>query len=285
VSTVSLPHPSRLLTVWGELAKLPAFFRRDLLIALSYRLAFVSEWVSLALQAFMFYFIGLLVDPGKLPAYGGSHATYMEFVAVGIALSGFMHLALGRVATGMRNEQMTGTIESLLMTPTAPATIQLGTVAYDLVYIPLRTVLFLLFVALGFGLEFDAGGLLPAIVVLLVFIPFVWGIGIASAGAILTFRRGGGFASFGVTVLTIFSGAYFPLDVLPDWAGKIAGANPMALAVEGMREPLLGGTGWSGIGFDVLVLAPASAASLAIGVLAFRMALRRERRLGSLGLY
>lgn len=285
MSVLAPSAPDRLRVAGGELRKLPAFLRRDLLTALSYRLAFVSEWVSLVLQALMFYFVGLLVDPTRLPVYGGSHSTYMEFVAVGIALSGFMHLALGRVATGMRNEQMMGTIESLLMTPTAPATIQLGTVVYDLIYIPLRTALFLLLVALGFGLEFDTSGILPAAVVLLAFIPFVWGIGIASAGAILTFRRGGGFASFGVTALTIFSGAYFPLEVLPHWAQTLAEANPMATAVEAMREPLLGGTGWSGIAVDVAVLAPLSAASLALGIVAFRLALRRERRRGSLGLY
>lgn len=285
MSVLTPSAPGGLRVVGGEVRKLPAFLRRDLLTAVSYRLAFVSEWVSLALQALMFYFVGLLVDPSKLPTYGGSHATYMEFVAVGIALSGFMYLALSRVATGVRNEQMMGTIESLLMTPTAPATIQLGTVVYDLIYIPLRTALFLLLVALGFGLEFETSGILPAAVVLLTFIPFVWGIGIASAGAILTFRRGGGFASFGVTLLTIFSGAYFPLAVLPHWAQALAEVNPMATAVEAMREPLLGGTGWAGIGVDVAVLAPLSAVSLALGIAVFRLALRRERRRGSLGLY
>lgn len=275
----------RVAFVVGEVAKVPAFVRRDFLIAWSYRLAFVSEWATLALQAFMFYFVGLLVDPSKLPEYGGTRATYMEFVVVGIALGGFMHLALGRVATGIRTEQMAGTLESLLMTPTASATIQIGTVVYDLLYIPLRTGLFLLLVALGFGLHFEASGLLPAALVLLAFIPFVWGIGIATAGTILTFRRGGGAAGFGVTVLTIFSGAYFPLEVLPVWASEVARYNPIALAVEGMREPLLGGTGWTSAGLDVLLLAPMSACSLALGILVFRRALRRERRRGSLALY
>jgi ABC-2 type transport system permease protein len=271
--------------VVGELAKLPAFLRRDFLIAWSYRLAFVSEWASLAVQAFMFYFVGLLVDQSKLPEYGGSPSSYMEFVAVGIALGGFMQLALSRVATGIRTEQMAGTLESLLMTPTAGATLQLGTVVYDLLYIPVRTSLFLVFVAVGFGLHFETGGLLPAAIVLLAFIPFVWGLGIAAAGAILTFRRGSGAAGFGVTVLTIFSGAYFPLQLLPGWASAAASYNPIAVAVEGMREPLLGGSNWATTGLDVLFLAPASACSLVFGILVFRRALGRERRRGSLGLY
>lgn len=279
------PGAVRATFVADEIAKLPAFVRRDFLIAWSYRLAFVSEWASLALQAFMFYFVGLLVNPSKLPEYGGSQATYMEFVAVGIALGGFMQLALNRVATGIRTEQMAGTLESLLMTPTASATIQIGTVVYDLLYIPLRTGLFLVLVALGFGLHFETSGLLPAAIVLLAFIPFVWGLGIAAAGAILTFRRGGGAAGFGVTVLTIFSGAYFPLQLLPSWADEAARYNPIAVAVEGMREPLLGGTTWAGTGLDVLFLAPTSACSLALGIFVFRRALRRERRRGSLSLY
>lgn len=285
MTTLAPARPGRFPVLLGELAKLPAFVRRDFLVAWSYRFSFVSEWAALVLQAFMFYFVGLLVDPSKLPTFGGSHATYMEFVAVGIALSGFMLIALGRVATGIRNEQMAGTLESLLMTPTASATIQVGTVVYDLIYIPLRTALFLLLVAIGFGLDFEPSGFLPAAVVLIVFIPFAWGIGIATAGAVLTFRRGASGASFGITVLTLFSGAYFPLELLPDWASDVARFNPIAVVVDGMRQPLLGGTGWAQTATDVLVLLPVSAASLAVGITIFRLALRRERRRGSLSLY
>jgi ABC-2 type transport system permease protein len=285
VSVLASPRPGRASVVLGELGKLPAFVRRDFLVAWSYRLAFASEWASLVLQAFMFYFVGLMVDETVLPEYGGSPATYMEFVAVGIALGTFMQLALSRVATGIRNEQVAGTLESLLMTPTASATIQVGTVVYDLIYIPVRTVVFLVLVAVGFGLHFEADGLLPAAAVLLAFIPFVWGIGIATAGGILTYRGATAFTGFGLTVLTLFSGAYFPLTLLPDWVERLAAVNPVAIAIEGMRQPLLGGTGWSETAVDVLTLLPFAVASLAVGITVFRLALRRERRRGSLGLY
>lgn len=285
MSVLAPSRPSRATVLLGEVRKLPAFVRRDFLVAWSYRLSFVSEWAALLLQALMFYFVGLLVDPSKLPTFGGSRATYMEFVAVGIALSGFMQVALGRVAAGLRGEQLTGTLESLLMTPTASATMQVGTVLYDLIYIPLRTALFLVLVAVGFGLSFEPSGFLPAAVVLLAFVPFVWGIGIATAGGILTFRRGAGFAAFGVTVLMLFSGAFFPLELLPGWASELAHFNPITIVVDGMRQPLLGGTGWADTANDVLVLLPLSAASMAAGIAAFRLALRRERRRGSLSLY
>lgn len=269
----------------GELRKLPAFVRRDFLVAWSYRLPFVTDWVGLAFQAFMFYFIGLMVDPDKLPTFGGQPTTYLAFVAVGIAIAAFMALALGRVSAGIQQEQLAGTLESLLMTPTSPATIQLGTVVYDLIYVPLRTAIFLVVVAVAFGLDFYASGLLPALVVLVAFIPFVWGLGIASAGATLTFRRGSGAVGLGITVLVLFSGAYYPLDLLPSWLASLAELNPITIAVNGMREPLLGGTGWEGVGKAVAVLVPLAAVSLVGGALAFRAALRRERARGTLGLY
>lgn len=277
--------PRRVLFLRDELSKLTAFLRRDLLIAWSYRLAFVSEWGGLALQALTFWFVGKMIDPSVLPAYGGSPASYMEFVAIGIAMTAFVQLALSRVGQGLRAEQVQGTLESLLMTPTSPTTIQLGTVFYDLLYIPLRTGIFLLLTGLAFGLHFHGDGFLPALVVLLAFIPFVWGLGVANAGFLLTFRRGGGATGLVFTMLALFSGAFFPLDLLPGWLQGTAELNPIAIAIESMREPLLGGTGWAGVGDSLLVLLPISAVSLAAGFAAFRAALRRERRRGSLGLY
>jgi ABC-2 type transport system permease protein len=285
MSTFAHAGRERASLVCEELAKISAFLRRDLLIAWSYRLSFVSDWAGLALQAVLFYFVGRLVDPSALPTYGGSQATYLEFAAVGIAMTAFVHLALSRVGFGLRAEQVQGTLESLLMTPTSPSTIQLGTVFYDLLYIPLRTGAFLALTALAFGLHLELNGFLPAVAILLAFIPFVWGLGVANAGFILTFRRGGGISALVITLLTLFSGAFFPLDLLPQWGQKVAELNPIAIAIDGMRQALLGGSGWEGVGADLLVLLPLSALSLAAGLFVFRLALRREQRRGSLGLY
>ena len=77
------------------------------------------------------------------------------------------------------------------MTPTAPTTIQLGLVFYDLIYMPLRTAVFFAVLVLGLDVRFDAAGLLPATVVLLLFVPFVWGLGIILSAATITFKQGG----------------------------------------------------------------------------------------------
>lgn len=277
--------PSRLSAARGELQKLPAFVRRDFLTAWSYRLAFFSDIGNLALQAVTFYFVGLMVDPTKIPEFGGSRATYMEFVAIGIVLAAFIQLALGRVAQGLRSEQLMGTMDSLFMTPTSPTTIQLGSVVYDLIYIPLRTGIFLLVITLAFGLRLEPSGIMPAAILLVAFIPFAWGLGIIAAATTLTFRRGGGGVWSGVAVLTLFSGAYFPLSLLPGWLEKLSTYNPIAITIAGMRKALLGGADLTAVMPDILRIAPISLVCFALGAYAFRRAMNRERRQGTFGLY
>ena len=275
----------QLTIIVREAAKIPAFVRRDLMVALSYRGAFAMDVLNLAGQAVMFWFIGKMVDPATLPTYGGSRASYMEFVAIGMVLSLVIALLLQRVSTAVRQEQMIGTFESLLTTPTATATVQVGSAAFDLLYVPIRAAMFLLIIAVGFGLDFALSGVLPALSVMVAFVPFVWGLGLLSAAAMLTFRRGGGGALIGATVLGLLSGAYFPLDLLPGWLQAVASLNPIAIAIDGVRHALLSGDGWASLRPEVLLLVPMAAASLAAGVVAFRLALARERRNGTLGLY
>jgi ABC-2 type transport system permease protein len=285
VSEFVLAEQSRGRVVLEELRKLPAFVRRDFLTAWSYRMSFFTDLVNLVGQALLFYFVGLMVDQTVLPTYGGTEVTYLEFAAVGMALNVFVLFGLQRVAAAVRAEQLMGTLESLLTSPTATPTIQAGSVAFDLVYLPLRLVFFLGALALAFGLGFDSSGILPATVLLLAFLPFVWGLGLASAGLMLTFRRGGGLIGMGLIGVGLISGAYFPVGLLPSWLEATAAGNPIALAIEGMREALLGGGGWEAVESGVTLLAPLSAVSLAFGLLAFRVALRRERRTGTIGHY
>ena len=226
-----------------------------------------------------------MIDTNELPAYGGSPTTYLEFVVVGVAVGVFVQFALTRVAAALRQEQLQGTLESMLVTPTAPGTIQLGSVVFDLVYVPVRTVVFLGAMTAAFGLGFDASGVLPALLVLLAFIPFVWGLGVVGAAAILTIRRGSGVAAIAGGLLALFSGAYFPLTLLPEWLQQIAECNPIAVALDGMRSSLLGGADWSETAGDLAILIPMSLVSLLIGLAAFRLALRHERSRGTLGVY
>jgi ABC-2 type transport system permease protein len=283
--TTTVESPRREIALVEELRKVPAFARRDLLVLLSYRAAMFSDMASVILQLVVTNLVGKIVDPNNLPRFGGQATTYIEFVSVAVILAAFIQLGLGRVVVAIRQERLMGTLESLMLTPTTPTTIQLGSVVFDVVYIPIRTVLFLTLTAIIFNVDYSFAGLGPATVIMLAFIPFIWGLGVISAAGVITFRRGSALVNAGGVVLTIASGTYFPLEVLPEGLQPIARLNPIAIAIDGMRETLLGGAGWDQALSAVAVLVPAAAVSLTVGVVAMRLALRRERRRGTLGLY
>jgi ABC-2 type transport system permease protein len=269
----------------GEAAKVSAFMRRDFLTAWSYRMAFVSDIAGMLVQTVTFYFVGRMVDPAVLPTFGGQRVTYLEYAAIGIVFGAFISIGLGQVAAAVRQEQLMGTLESLLMTPTTPGTIQVGSVAYQLVFVPLRTGLFLLLIGFAFGLHFSANGILPAAAIFVLFTPFVWGLGLLTAAGVMTFKRGTAGVGFGVTLLVLGSSAYFPLGLLPDWIQGIASYNPLTLAIAGVRSALLSGTGWDALSAKVLLLVPMAVVSLTAGTEAFRLAVKREQDRGSIGLY
>lgn len=246
-------------------------------------MVFFWDVVALAFQALTFFYIGKIVDPDALPEFGGAQVSYLEFVVVGIAVSGFVALALVRAASAFRQEQLTGTLEMLFMTPTTQTTIQLGLVFYDLIYMPLRTAVFFLIIVVAFDVQLDSTGILPATVTLLAFIPFVWGFGIVLSAATITFKKGG--TALLASLLTLTSGAFFPITLFPTWLMTLAELNPMTIAITTMRETLLGGAGWSAVGDALVVLVPAAALTLLLGVACFRSAVRRERRRGTVGLY
>lgn len=271
--------------VLSELRKLPAFLRRDFLVAWSYRLAFFSDAANLIFQSGLFYFVSLMVDPSTLPSYGESPSSYLAFVAVGIALGGFLQLGLNQVSAAVRSEQVMGTLESLFMTPTRPSLLQVGLAVYNFVYIPIRTALFLALIAGWFDIDFKIEGIFPAMIILMLFIPLVWGIGLVGAAFVMTFRRGSGFVGIVGFVLTVTSGAYFPVGLFPDWVEPILRYNPVGIAFEGSRQALLGGATTGELTGSFAVLAVGAVVALWVGSMSMNWALRRERRLGTLGHY
>jgi ABC-2 type transport system permease protein len=269
----------------AEAAKLPAFVRRDWKIALSYRAVFVGDALALATQVIVFYFVADLVDPGKLPAYGGTVPSYLAFVAVGLVINLTAGVLVHQVSISLRQEQLTGTFEALLATPTRAATLQLGSVSYTLLLLPVRAGVLLAAIAIGFGLDFHVSGVGPALMLLVAFLPFTWGLGLTAAAAVVTFRRGAGATGMVITLLGLFSGAVFPISLLPPLLRTIGEWNPFAIAIDGVRSALIGGTGWGPALEELPRLLPVSLAALIVGVLCFRLAVARERRLGTLGLY
>lgn len=267
------------------LGKIAAFIRRDVMVLLSYRAAMITDWLNLVAQIALFSLVGRMVDPAAIPTYGGVRPSFVEFVAVGIAIGALTQIGLNRIVDTVRGEQLMGTLESLLMTPTGLGVIQVGSAAYELLYVPVRTAVFLGAVGAVFDTAWGVADFVPVMALLTLFLPTVWGVGVLSGAAVLTFRRGAGAIGLATILFTATSGTYFPVDLLPAWMQQLMVYNPLRMTVDVARTLLAGQAGWGDVLSAAAVLVPLGAALCTVGALAFRLALRRELRRGTLGLY
>ena len=197
-------------------------------------MAFFSDLANLVAQMLLFYYIGKLVPPDSLPSYGGVHG---DLHRVRDARHRRQRLRAGR-ADPYRGRASPGTDDRHArvpsLTPTAAATVQLGSAVFDLVYMPLRTRGLPGLHGAFVGVELDPSGIAARPRLLLAFIPFVWGIGIAARRAILTFKRGRRHEPRRAPA-RLHLGRVLPARPAPRVGADVAAYNPLAVAIEGLR--------------------------------------------------
>ena len=255
-----------------------ALAARDYKLAKSYRVAFALDLVLGIVSLAIFFFISRsLGDPS--PASLGSAPTYFAFAAVGIAVTVVMESAANGLASRLREEQMTGTLEALVAQPLTVPELAFGLTAYSFVFATLRAGLYVL--AAGFLLDLDLGKTnWPAFVLMLLVTGIaLTAIGIFLGGVVLLVKRARALPGLVTLVLGLLGGAYFPISALPEPLETLAQVVPTRFAFDGLRAAVFGGGGWV---TDLLALSAFSAIALPLAVCALAFALKLSRSRGSL---
>lgn len=266
----------------AKLNKPLLFLRRDLLMEISYRFGFVLQVLGILFSTTSFYFISQLLAPGAsnlLGAYGGN---YFSFVLIGMAFTGYQGVALNTFSGVIRSGQVSGTLEALLMTPTRLPTILLSSSLWDFLFTTLRVTIYLAMGVLLFGADLQQANVLSALVILGLTVLAMSGIGILSASFIMVLKRGDPVAFMFSSLSTLLGGVYYPIAVLPGWLRLLAQFFPLTHALEAMRRALLSGAALSALWREIALLTVFAAVLLPLSMLAFRWAVHRARRDGSL---
>ncbi|MDP3940048.1 MAG: ABC transporter permease [Deltaproteobacteria bacterium] len=267
----------------NALSKGLAFLRRDLLLQSSYRASFVLNIVGIFFSVAIFYYLGKLIGPAVEGRLGGTD--YFSFVLVGIAFYNFLGTALNSFSGSLRQAQLTGTLEPVLVTPVGIPTLLFGSSLYSFLYTSLTAVAYLIVAALFFDFDLSRANLGAACLTLLLTVVAFSGLGILSASFTLRWKRGDPLAFFLGTASALLGGVYFPVEVIPGWLQKVAAWIPLTYALSAMRGAILEGAATSALSRDLLVLALFAAVLVPLSVLAFSLALRAARRDGTLGQY
>jgi ABC-2 type transport system permease protein len=261
-----------------------ACVRRDWRIALSYRLAYAIELVSMVFTLVLFYYLARIVDSSTLPSLKGLDRGYFAFVAVGLALTRILYAGLSAFANQLREEQTTGTFETLMATPASPSALILGSGAYDLIRGTAFGVVIIGAAAAFFHLRIDVSvdSALVVTAALLACLFLFAAIGVALAAFTVVFKQTTAVLALATSGIALIGGVYFPIEILPGALRSLAELLPFTWGLEVLRAALLAGHFELGrlgllIAFDVVAL-PCS-------LVVFNVALRRARRTGSLAQY
>ncbi len=261
------------------LIKLGAFIKRDFLSEVSYRLAFVMQVGGMLLSLLAFFFMTKMMDPN---AEGLNGIPPFDWLLIGLAFQFYFSTALYSFSAKIRSEQVLGTLEAMLVSPTPTSIVIFSSAAWDFTWGAFRVVLYLLFATLVFGVKLQLNS--PAVLILGVTLTLLSsaGLGILSASFILYFKRGDPINFLLSSATTFFGTVFFPVEQLPEWLRPVSNWLPITWSLRIVRGALLQGQTLTELRGELAALAILTVVLLPFGLIASRFAIRRAKREGSL---
>lgn len=258
------------------------FLKRDALIAISYRTAFVTQLAGNIVVLAVFYFIGKMfegVDIDSLQQYGGNYAA---FLLIGIALTDSLGVSVSTFAAQIREGQMTGALEATLMSPVRLWKILLYSSLWSYCLSALRFSLYLALGLLFFSVDLEQADLGAGLLVFLLTVFSFAGLGMIWASVVMLVKRGEAMMNLLGGAFLLFGGVMFPVAVLPEWMQAFSSLIPLTYGLDGMRLALLQGFGIPAIADQVLILGIFSVLLITIGIICFNGAVWLVKHRGSL---
>jgi ABC-2 type transport system permease protein len=254
-----------------------AIARRDARVALSYRATFVTRPVGVAFTLALFYYVSRLL--GDSERFSGPD-DYFAFVAVGIVIQNLIRSTL-TMPLEVRQELVAGSWERLELSAAGGTAALMGMLIFPFVYAMALATFTLVLAATVFGLEVQWAtaplavplGLLGA----LAFAPFA----LVFSAAALAFKQAPGQGA-ALAVVSLVSGVYFPVELLPSWLEWVSRVQPFTPAVELMRHVLVDYPIGGSAAVELARLVAFAVIGLPLGAWAVVAARRYSRRRGTL---
>lgn len=261
-----------------------AFVVRDWRLELSYRMQFFLRMLSILILVTTFFFVSKIfvgfADP-RFTQWGDPFAAWLT----GMAMLSYFMTGFSSLANAIRQEQVQGTLESVLMTPIGVPTVIVASSAWDFVQATFFSSLYLVFGWLFFNVHYQ-GNFLLALVFLLLTTVVLSCLGILSASFAMVFKRGDPFGIFLGAGSALFSGVFFPTQLIREYAGgtvaNISRVLPPTYGLDGIRRVLIEGQGFAQVRQPLLSLLVFLAVLLPLSLWVFSRAVRRAKREGSL---
>jgi ABC-2 type transport system permease protein len=261
------------------------FVKRDFLIMVSYKFSFVLEMLGIFIMVALFYFCSQFINKGSIKLLGQYGNDYFSFILIGAAFADYVSIGAKGFAGSIRDGQLTGTLEVMLLSPNRLPSLLLYSSLWSYLYTTLRIFLYISAGVIVFGFSLGEANIVSALIVFVLSMVCFISMGGLLASLFLVVKRGDAAVNLAGKIGFILSGLFFPIEVLPPWLLKISAILPMTYSLHGLRFSLLKGSTPLELSQDIIGLAVFCIVFLPLGVLSFRAAVRTAKINGSLTHY
>jgi ABC-2 type transport system permease protein len=268
-----------------SLNALLAVARKDWQTFLRYPLNAISNIFQPIIWLTPVYFMGQAFSVNGralgFAAYAGT-SDYISFVLVGAVLNNFIQSVFWGMGYSLKTDMDAGVLESNWMTPTARPILLIGRTFSNLFITTLSSLAMLLIAALLFGFR-PTGSVLSAVLVVLPLLIGLYGFGIAFAAIVLMMRDANALVDMSSYLVSVFSGAQFPVQSLPRWLMPLSLILPVTYGYDAVRGLLLRTTTILPVGLEIAILVVFMFILIWLGVRIFYQLERKVRARGTLG--
>jgi ABC-2 type transport system permease protein len=202
---------------------------------------------------------------------------------IGATFWNYLSIVFGFIAETVAWERWEGTLEYTFMAPIRRYTQLLGSTLFAVVYGLVHTAVIIVVLSLYFGLDLSRADLVSAGTIMLIGSASFVGIGMMAAVLPLMYVERGAQMTFMLqSILLLFSGVYYSIEVLPDWMQVLAIFSPATYVLDGIRAALIDGVPLTSLLHDVWPLLVMAVVFIPLGVWIFTRAERYAKRTGRL---
>ena len=264
--------------------RIMAFVIRDFSLYVSYRMQFFLRILSVLTVVTILFFMSRIFSGFTDPKFSQWQNPLASWIT-GLAVLNYFTTGFQSLANSIRQEQMKGTLESVLLTPINLPTVIVSSSAWDFLETTFFSFLYLFFGRVIFNVHYR-GSFFLAVAFLLLTTLVLACLGILSASFTMVFKRGDPFGIFLGVGSALFSGVFFPTELLRDYAGPklsyISFLLPATYGLDGIRQVLIQGHGLSEAKEPLVTLLIFLAILLPFSLWVFGRAVRKAKREGSL---
>jgi len=278
-TNAGLPLPRELIR---GVEKALAFIRKDVAIAVSYRLQFIFQFSQVFFAVAVIYFIGeMLAASGRSDVVKEYGCDYFSFALVGLAVTSYLKAGLVTITNDIRQVMNQGTLEAMCAAPVGYKALLFYGALWPFVFETLRILFYFVVATTFFGMRLANANWSVAVVTMTLTIPIFLMLGIISSSILVLVKRGDPINWVFSSAASLLAGTMFPVSVLPGWLRVVAFCLPLTHSLEAMRRCLLTGASARQIHVHLFALCAFVLVLLPITILVSNVCMQRAKRCGA----